>query len=141
MNPKYFTDGAEQVAFNITLDSHYNNHAIPVFTIKPNYTEIETRYVKKITREMPVVYPRLINQFEIQNQTLFSEIFDKQDENEFMVEGNEVVITLGNIRYFTEYDIDKINVRFQLEHQNLKQEMKVSGWKFGKTISMTKYIF
>ena len=39
----------------------------------------------------------------------------------------------------TESDLDKIDNKSPLEHQIQQLEMKDSGWRFDKTISMTIY--
>ena len=41
----------------------------------------------------------------------------------------------------TESDLDNINVRFALEEQIQKQEMKDTGWRFDKTSSMIIYFY
>ena len=43
INTYYFTDRALQVGLNISLGSHHINQVNTILTIKPNYSEIETR--------------------------------------------------------------------------------------------------
>ena len=64
INPCYFTDRKLKIGFNITLESHHNNHANSKLTITPNYPEfgIEVPYINKIVKELSVIYDRLINQ-------------------------------------------------------------------------------
>ena len=38
-NPYYFTDRALRVGFNITLESHHNNHTNSKLIINPNFPE------------------------------------------------------------------------------------------------------
>ena len=47
VDPFYFTVRALEVGFNITLESHHINQAIPKIVIKPNYPEfgIEVPYI------------------------------------------------------------------------------------------------
>ena len=50
---------------------------------KPNFPEfgIEFRYIIKMPKEMATIYARLINQYELEFQTVFSSRFEKQDED------------------------------------------------------------
>ena len=41
----------------------------------------------------------------------------------------------------TESDLNKIDIIAPLEHQIQQQEMKDSGWRFDKIISMTVYFY
>ena len=51
-NPFYFTDRALKIEFNITLDSHHNNHAFSELTITPTFPEFGNGflYIKKIPK-------------------------------------------------------------------------------------------
>ena len=40
-----------------------------------------------------------------------------------------------------ESDLDKIDIKYSLEHQIQQREMKDSGWRFDKRISMTIYFY
>ena len=94
-NPYYFTDRALQVGFNITVDSHHNNHANSILTIKPSYSEIQTTFVRKIFREMASVYARFLNQYKFKHQTVFSAGFDKQDEDGQLLDEIEIFFSLN----------------------------------------------
>ena len=48
---------------------------------------------------------------------------------------------MNNNRNLTENDLDNIDIRSPLEHQIQQQAMKDSGWRFGKTNSMTVYFY
>ena len=67
--PYYFTNRALQFGFEINQDSHHINHAISKLTILPNYLEfgIELRYIKKIMKELAMIYARLIDQYKFTN--------------------------------------------------------------------------
>ena len=82
-NPYFFLDRTLKVGFNFTLESHHNNHAKSKLTITPNYPEfgIEIRYINKIIKELSVIYARLINQNKFRYHTVISARFDKQDED------------------------------------------------------------
>ena len=141
--PNYFTNRALQVGFKINLDSHHINHANSKLTITPNDPEfgIEVRYIKKITKDLSVIYARLINQFKIRYQTVFSARFDKQDENNQVLNKTVLFINLNINHDLTQTDIDNINVISPLEYQIQQQEMKDSGWRFDKINSMTVYFY
>ena len=87
---------------------------------------------------MAATYPRLIHRYIFKHQTAFSARFDKQDEDGQIPDEIETCNNLGKSRNLTENNIDNLNVRFQLEHQILNQEMNDSGWRIDKIISMTK---
>ena len=139
INPYYSTNRALQVAFKINLDSHHINHANSKLTITPNFPEvgIELRYINKIMKELSVIYARLINQYKLKYQTVFSARFDKQDENFELLDETEIFINLNINHNLTQSDLDKINIISPLEFQIQKQEMKDSGWRFDKINSMT----
>ena len=134
INPAYFTDRALQVGFNITLESHHINHAISKLIVKPNYLEfgIEIRCIKKIIKKLSLFYARLINQFKFKYQTLFLASFDKQDEVNQLLDETELFINLNIKHNITESDLDKIDIKFPLEHRIQQQEVKNSGWRFYK---------
>ena len=87
-NQYYFTERATRVGFKINFDSHHVNHANSKITITPKYPEfgIEVRYINKIMKELSVIYARLINQYKFKNQTVFSAKFDKNDENDQLLD-------------------------------------------------------
>ena len=139
INPYYFTDRLLQVGFNNTLESHHIKHANSKLTIKPNYPEfgIELRFTNKITKEFSVIYARLINQYKFKYQTVFSTKFDKQDENNQVLDETELFINLNINHKVTKSDLDNIDIKFPLEHQIQAQEMKDSVWRFDMINSMT----
>ena len=94
LNPYYFTDRALKVGFKINLDSHQINQANSKLTTTPNYPEfgIEVRYINKIMKELSVTYARLINHYKFKYQTVFSARFDKQDEDNQVVDETELFI-------------------------------------------------
>ena len=143
INPYYFTDRALQIGFKINLDSHNLHHANSKLTIIPNYPEfgIEVRYINKILKELAVIYARLINQYKFKCQTVFSARFDKQDEEDQLLDEIELFINLNMNYNITQSDIDNIDIKSPLEHQIQKQEMKDSGWRFDKINSMTIYFY
>ena len=72
---------------------------------------------------------------------MFSERFDKQDEEDQLLDETELFINLNIIQNLTQSDLDRIDIRFPLEHQIQRQEMKDSGWRFEKNNSMTIYFY
>ena len=96
-NPYYFTDTALQVESNITLGSHHINHANSNLIIRPNYPEfgIEVRFIKKMMKELSVVYARQIIQYKFKYQTVLSARFDKQDEDNQVLDETELFIILN----------------------------------------------
>ena len=143
INPYYFTDRNLRVGFRIILDSHHINHANSKLTIVPNYPEfgIEVRYINKIMKELSVFYARLINQYKFRYQTVFLATFDKQDENNQVLDETDLLKNVNINHNLTQTDIDKIDVKSPLEHQIQQQEMKDSGWRFDKINSMTLYFY
>ena len=141
INPYYFTDRNLNVGFKIDLDSHHINNAKSKLTITPNFPEfgIEVRYINKIMKELSVIYARLINQYKLKYQTVFSSRFDKQDESNQLIDETELFISLNINHNLTQTDIDIIDVRSPLEHQIQQQEMKDPGWRFDKINSMRIY--
>ena len=143
INPYYFTDRNLQVGFKINLDSHHINHDNSKLTIIPYHPEfgIEFRYINKIMKELSVIYARLINQYKFKYQTVFSARFDKQDEDNQVLDETELFINLNINHNLTQSDLDKINIISPLEFQIQQQEMKDSGWRFDKINFMTIYFY
>ena len=135
INPYCFTDIALKVGLNINLDSHHINHANSKITIMPKYPEfgIEVRYIKKIMKKLKVIYARLISQYKFRYQTVFSARFDKQDENNQVLDETELFNNLNINHILTQTDIYNIDYISPLEHHIQQQEMKYSGWRFDKT--------
>ena len=143
INPYYFTDRNLQVGFKINLDSHHINHLNSKLTITPNFKEfgIEVRYINKIMKELSIIYARLINQYKFKYQTVFSARFDKQNEDNQILDETELFINLNNNHNLTQTDIANINVVSALDHQIQQQELKDGGWRFDKINSMTIYFY
>ena len=141
INPYYFTDRNSQVGFKINLDSHHINHANSKLTITPNHPDfgIEVRYNNKIMKELAVIYARLINQYKFRYQIVFSARFDKQNEDNQVLDETELFNNLNINHNLTQTDLANIDVVSPLEHQIQRQEMKDSGWRFDKINSMTIY--
>ena len=138
INPYYFTDRNLKIGFKINLDTHHINHANSKLTVAPNYPEfgIEVRYINKIMKELSVIYARLINQYKFKYQTVFSARFDKQVEDNQVLDETDLFINLNINHNLTETDLDKINIRSPLEHRIQQQELRDSGWRFDKINSM-----
>ena len=97
-NLYYFTDRNLKMGFKINLDSHHINRANFKLTITTNYPEfgIETRYINKILKKkMSIIYARLKNQYKFRYQTVFSVRFDKQDEDNQLLDETELFINLN----------------------------------------------
>ena len=80
---------------------------------------------------MATTYARLINQYKLKYHILFSASFYKINEEDQKSDGIELFVNLNIINNLTETDIDTIDVKSQLKHQNQIQETK-SGWIFDK---------
>ena len=130
INPYYFFDENLKVGFKINLDSHTLHHTNSKITIIPNHPEfgIEVRYIIKIMKELAVIYARLINQYKFNYQTVFSARFDKQDEENQVLDETELFVNLNINHKLIQSDLDNIDVVSQLDYQILQQEMKGSGW-------------
>ena len=87
-------------------------------------------------KEVSIIYARLINQYIFKYQTAFSARFDKQHEDNQVLDETEVFNNLNINHKLTQTDFDNIDVKSPLEHQIQQQEMKNSGWQFDKTNSM-----
>ena len=143
LNLYYFTDRNLKVRLKLDLDSHHNNHANSKLTIMHNFLEfgIEVRYINKILKELSVIYARLLNQYKFKYQTVFSARFDKQNEENQVIDETELFINLNINHNLTQTDIDNIDIESPLEHQIQQQQMKDSGWRFDKISSMTIYFY
>ena len=86
-----------KVGFEINLDSHHDNHASSKLGITPNSPEFgfETRVFNKILKKMSNNNARLINQYLFRYQTVFSAIFDEQDEDNQVIDETESFIILN----------------------------------------------
>ena len=143
INPYYFTDRNLKVGFKINLDNHHSNHTNSKLTITPNFPEfgIEVLYFNKIMKELSVIYARVINQYKLKYHTIFSARFDKQNEDNQVIDETELLINLNIKHNLTQSDLDIIDVKSPLEIQIQQQEMKDSGWRFDKINSMILYFY
>ena len=82
-----------------------------------------------------------MNQYKFRYQTVFSARFDKQDEDNQILEETELFINLNINHNLTESDLDEIDFKSPLDHQIQQQKMKDSGWRFDKITSMTVYFY
>ena len=92
-------------------------------------------------KELSVIYARLINQFKFRYHTVFSARFEKQNEDNQLIDESELFINLNIFHNLTQTDIDNNDIKSPLEHQIQQQEMKDSGWRFHKNNSMTIYFY
>ena len=143
INPFYFIDENLKVGFKINIASHNINHSNSKLTITPYHPEfgIEVRYINQIMKELSIIYARLINQYKFKYQTVFSARFDKQDEDNQVLDATELFINLNINHNLTQRDLESIDVVSPFEHQKQQQEMKNSGWRFDKINSMTIYFY
>ena len=143
INPYYFSDRRLVVAYKINLDSHHINHLNSKITISSNFpnTGIEFRFINNIVREMAIIYARLINQYIFKYQVVFLGRFNKQDEDNQLLDETELFINLNINQNLTQSDIDNINITFPLDFQIQQMQMKDSGWRFDKIWSMTIYFY
>ena len=88
---------------------------------------------------LAVVYARLINQYKFKNQTVFPARFDKQDENNQVLDETELFINLNINHNLTQTDLDNIDVISPLDNYKLQLQMRDSGWRFEKINSMAIY--
>ena len=143
INPYYFIDENLKIGFKINLDSHILHHTISKLTITPYHPEfgIEVRYINKIMKELAVIYGRSKTRYKFKYQTVFSARFDKQDEDNQVLDETELFINLNINHNLTKSDLDIIDIKSQLDDQIQQQQMKDSGWRFDKTTSMTIYFY
>ena len=141
ISPYYFSRRFEN-QYKINLDSHNVNHLNSKITITNKYDfPIEMYDVDSILREMSIIYARLIDQYKFKYQVVFSAEFDKEDEFGFISDKTELFISLKINQILTLRDIEETNIYSQLDSQITNQEMKDSGWRFNKLISMTIYFY
>ena len=86
---------------------------------------------------MAIIYARLIYQYNFKYQVVFSAKFDKQNEDDRVLDETELFINFSINHNLTESDIDNIDIKSPLENQIQQQEMKDSGWRFAKINFMT----
>ena len=68
-------------------------------------------------KEVADIYGRLINQHYCKNQTVLSARFDKQDEDDQVLEELELYFNLNIFRNLTESDFDNIDIESLLDHK------------------------
>ena len=95
--------------------------------------------IKKIIKELSVIFARLINHYKFNYQTKFSAKFDIQDEDNQVLDEIEFFNKLNIDHKLTETDTDNTDIKSPLQHQTHQQGMKDSGWRFEKGNSMTMF--
>ena len=63
---------------------------------------------------------------------MFSSRFDKQDEDDQVLDEIDLYLVLSIIRNFRESDNDIIDIRSQTEQQTENKQSKDNGWRFDK---------
>ena len=137
INIYYFTHRKRKIAFNTVLDTHHINHTLSQLTITPKNLKNEKLYVNKIKREMAKIYARLMNQYKIKYQTVFSARFYKLDEDDEILDEIELYINLSINQSLADSDVDINIVKSHLKHQVQNHETKDCGWNFDEIKSMT----
>ena len=101
------------------------------FVITPyeSVNEVEVFYINHIIKQLSNIYARLINQYKFKYQTVFSVVFDKQ---------NELFVDLNISHNLTQNDIDMIDIISPLKQKIHDEEMKNSSWQIN---SMTVYFY
>ena len=138
-NPLYFTNRVLKAGFNNNLDSHIIKNINSKLTITPKYLEIEKIHNNNILSEMSHIHARLINQYNFKYQTVLWARFDKQGEDNQILDEIEFYKNLSINRNLTESVIDNIFITTQLEHEIQNRESKGSVWRFDEINSMTIY--
>ena len=90
---------------------------------------------------MSVIHARLINRNKFKYQTVFSARFDKQNEDNQVVDETKLFNNLKINHNLTQTDIDNFDVKSPLEHQIQQQQMRDSGWRFQKNYSNDSVFF
>ena len=62
-------------------------------------------------KELSNIYGRLLNQYKFKYQTIFSASFDKQDEDNQLLNETKLIINLKNNHNLLETDIDNIDIK------------------------------
>ena len=83
-------------------------------------------------KQLSTIYAGILNQFEFKYQTVFSSTFDKQDEDDQVLDKNEFYININFNHNLTQPDRDSIDIRCQLERPIENQERKDSIARFDK---------
>ena len=76
---------------------------------------------------MSVIYARSKNQYKVFCQTVFPSRFDKQDEDNQILDETELFNNLKPNQILVETDIGHIDIKSPLEHQIQNQYLKDSG--------------
>ena len=94
-------------------------------TLKPNFLEAEENIDNTILKGMAKIHANLKNQFNFKYQVVFLARFDKQNQNDQVLEEVELYNNLKNNRNLTESHFGNNDVRSQLEQQIHNQETKI----------------
>ena len=81
-------------------------------------SENEVRYNNKIIEELSANYAKLMNQCKFKYQTVFSARFDKQDEDNQVLDETELFIYLNFNHNLTESDHNKIDFYISIRKSN-----------------------
>ena len=127
LNPYYFKNKNLYNILKINLDSHHINHINSKITISSTteYNSIDMDLINDLVKEMSIIYARLINQYKFKYQCVFLAKFDKQSEDNEILDETELFINLNINHNLTESDINKINIISPLKSQIQNQELKI----------------
>ena len=83
--------------------------------------------INGLVKEMAVIYARIISEYKFKYQCVLLCNFDKQGEFGEILEETELFINLKINHNLTETDLNKINIKWDLERQIQQQEIKRFG--------------
>ena len=121
-------DNEKGLRLELKIDKDYPRSTF-VITPYESVNEVEIFYINHIIKQLSNIYARLINQYKFRYQTVFSVVFDKQ---------NELFIDLNISHNLTQNDIDMIDIISPLKQKIHDEEMKKSSWQNN---SMTVYFY
>ena len=84
-----------KTGFNNNLDSHQIIHIYSKIIITLEYSENKKLHIKNMLKEMSYIFARLMFQYKFNYQTVFSARFDKQDEDDKVLDEVELYINLN----------------------------------------------
>ena len=114
INPYYFSHRVN-LGYKIELDSHNINQLNRKITIKSKYDQRnENTDINNIFREMSMIYTRLIGQYKIKFQVVFSDLFEKMNEFGYIEKKTEKLKKFKINHVLTLNDLGNLTIHSQV---------------------------
>ena len=140
-NP-YFLDEELSTKYKVNLIAHNQSDLNSMVSIKPMEGQwMNEDHFNRLIQQICNTYARIIGQSKFKVNVMCNVLFDQFIEETMETEELEMVIRLKMINVLTPSDITAIDVRQAILAEIEEAEMRGSGWRLNKIVSMDLHLY